>query len=285
MQALKNVTAKKSQGFTLIELIVVVIILGILSTAISSFINFGIQTYTNATLRDELTSSARFAIERLNREIRNAVPNSIRTTSDGTALSPRSCIEFTPIVLSAIYTDIPVAPEPATASIKLVAFDETQLIDSLNVGVYLLSDAEFYSGSSNKIQPLLNNTIDKTAAPEWLLSLNSAHTFAEDSPTNRLYFFNDVVSYCIKDKELRRIQGYTANASNTPPVDSGVLMAENINMFIDREADPLVVDAPFQVDNATQLRSSLVSIKLTFESESNFEKIVFNTEIQVANVP
>ncbi|MBL4899232.1 MAG: type II secretion system protein, partial [Colwellia sp.] len=56
------------RGFSLIELIVVIVILGVLATSVSTFISFGTQIYTDAKDREQVVSSARFAIERLNRE-------------------------------------------------------------------------------------------------------------------------------------------------------------------------------------------------------------------------
>ena len=263
-------------------MIIVIVLLGVLSLGISSFINFGTQVYTDATDRDEVVSSARFAIERLNREIRLAVPNSIRINGN----NAKQCIEFTPIILSAVYTDIAVAPELSSSSIKAIAFDESLfnggffnngLPTSLFVGVYLLNAGEFYSGTSNKIFSLLNNNINKLGN-EWTINLSGAQTFTQESPTNRLYFFNYAVSYCIQNSKLTRHQTYTRNIDNTPTSD-GVLMAE----FIDMHDDTDTVVPPFFLTEVSQLRNALVLIKLSFER--NNERVIFNNEIQVPNVP
>jgi MSHA biogenesis protein MshO len=268
------------RGFSLIEMIVVIVILGVLATGISTFINFGTQVYTDSTAREQVVSSARFAIERLNREIRSAVPNSIRINANSlTGASAKQCIEFTPIVLSAIYTEIAVTPKPASDEVKVVAFDETLFnagfSPNLSVGVYVLNASEFYGGSSDKVFTLLNNTITKSGN-EWTITLNAAETFAEESPTNRLYFFNHSVSFCVQNSQLSRHQNYSRNADNTPN-SAGVLMAENITMHNGTTLIP-----PFWLTEATQLRNSMVLIKLAFTS--NFESIVFNNEIQVHNV-
>lgn len=272
---------KHKRGFSLIEIIVVIVILGVLAVGISTFISFGTQIYTDATDRDEVVSSARFAIERLNREVRAAVPNSIRvTTNNLTGATAKQCIEFTPLILSAIYTDIAVAPEPETADIKVIAFDETLFnsgfAPNLAVGVYVLDADDFYNGGSNKIYTLQDGTITKVGN-EWTISLNSAQNFTEDSPTNRLYFFNQPVSYCVQNEELRRFYNYTRNADNTPS-SAGVLMAENISMH---EGTTLI--APFTLTKASQLRNSMVLVKLAFSI--NNERVVFNNEVQVSNVP
>lgn len=275
LQQLKNIN-----GFSLIEMIVVIVILGVLATAISTFINFGTQVYTDSTDREQVVSSARFAVERLNREIRTAVPNSLRINANSSSgADAKQCIEFTPIVLSAIYTEkAEIDPVSNKLKIKVIAFDETLFnagfSPNLNVGVYILNASEFYGGSSNKIFTLLNNNISKSGN-EWTLTLNTTETFAEESPTNRSYFFNHSVSYCVQNSQLTRHQNYSRNADSTPN-SIGMLMAENITMHNGTELMP-----PFWLTEATQLRNSMVLIKLAFTS--NFESIVFNNEIQVHN--
>lgn len=268
---------KNIQGFSLIEIIVVIVILGVLAASVTTFIGFGTQVYTDATDRDATVSSARFAIERLNREIRSALPNSIRINGNNS----RQCIEFTPIVLSAVYTDIAVAPEPSSAELKLIAFNETLFNDGFSpdlfVAVYILNADDLYDASNDKVFKLANNTIAK-AGHEWTINMASAESFAEDSPTSRVYFFNDTVSYCVKNTLLTRHQNYTRNGDNTP-TSTGVLMAESINMH----AENGTLLPPFGFTEATQFRNSLVLINLTFDQ--NNEEIAFNNEIQVLNVP
>ena len=164
-------------GFSLIEMIVVIVVLGVLATGISTFVNFGTQVYTDATDREQVVSSARFAIERLNRELRIAMPNSIRVNANSlTGVNAKQCIEFTPIVLSTTYTDIAVTPEPASDEIKVIAFDEALFnagfSPNLNVGVYILKSSDFYGGNSDNVFTLLNNTIVKSGN-EWTLKLTA----------------------------------------------------------------------------------------------------------------
>ena len=63
-------------GFTLIELVMVILLLGIMATFASQFIGIGTQIYGDARSREQLMSDARFAMERLNREVRDALPGS-----------------------------------------------------------------------------------------------------------------------------------------------------------------------------------------------------------------
>ena len=103
IKQIKRLPKRLIRGFTLMEMILVIIILGIMGAGISGFISLSTQSYLNATNRDELIGNARFVIERLSRELRNAVPNSIRVQS--WAGNRLQCIQFTPIVASTVYTD------------------------------------------------------------------------------------------------------------------------------------------------------------------------------------
>ncbi|MEC9260142.1 MAG: prepilin-type N-terminal cleavage/methylation domain-containing protein, partial [Pseudomonadota bacterium] len=71
-------TTRHNRGFTLIELVTVIVILGVASAGIASFVRGSMQTYIDVSTREQLLSESRFAIERLKRELRNAVPNSVR---------------------------------------------------------------------------------------------------------------------------------------------------------------------------------------------------------------
>ena len=75
-------------GFTLVELVMVILLLGVMATFSSQFIGIGTQIYGDASRREQLMSDARFAMERLNREVRDAVPGSVRVEDEGAV--PRS---------------------------------------------------------------------------------------------------------------------------------------------------------------------------------------------------
>jgi len=82
------------RGFTLIEAIVVIVITGILSTVVAVFIRAPITGYFDSVRRAELTDAADTALRRIARDVRTALPNSLRTTSPASS----SCFEFLPTV-------------------------------------------------------------------------------------------------------------------------------------------------------------------------------------------
>jgi MSHA biogenesis protein MshO len=73
------------RGFTLIEMIVVMVITGILGGMIAIFISGPVQGYLDSARRAEITDIADTAMGRITRDLRTALPNSVRITQVGSA--------------------------------------------------------------------------------------------------------------------------------------------------------------------------------------------------------
>lgn len=72
------------RGVTLIELVLTIVIVGIIVAAIAYFIN-PLRQGTDLALRAELTDIANNALQRMGRDVKLALPNSVRTTTAGTS--------------------------------------------------------------------------------------------------------------------------------------------------------------------------------------------------------
>lgn len=79
----------QQRGFTLVELIMVIVLTGIIAASVTVFFKPTIDAYFDARRRAELTDIADTALQRISRDVRSAVPNSVRTF--GT-----DCFEFLP---------------------------------------------------------------------------------------------------------------------------------------------------------------------------------------------
>ena len=81
---------KRHKGFSLVEMIMVIVITGILGGIVAVFLRMPIQGYMDSARRAEMTDIADTALRRIARDIRTAVPNSVRPTGTNTY------IEFLP---------------------------------------------------------------------------------------------------------------------------------------------------------------------------------------------
>jgi len=281
---------KHNKGFTLIELILVIIILGIMAVGISGFITLSTQTYLNATSRDELIGNARFAIERLTRELRNAVPNSIRVRSwSGDSIQ---CLQFTPIIASTVYTDIPVAPELPSRILSVIPFedDEGNPYQCNSPGctglvtVYPLNSDDIYDDHTTESGKIFRiDNVDTSASP-WKINLANAQdiTFDEDSPTKRLYITAEQISYCAEyvpeagSVMISRYDDAVADEEQTVPASRRYYMAGYI-------VDDISTHLPFNYQPATLKRNAVVQIHFNFTKDD--ENYVFDHDIHINNVP
>ena len=283
-QRLKQI--KNSGGFTLLELIIVIVLLGGLSVGISSFIGIATQSFVNTAERDEIIASARFSVERLNREVRNALPNSARVLNFP---SGETCLEFVPIMGASIYKNLDVSR--SFDQITTVAFvdDEEQPYTCNSscgdsVVIYPLGYLGYIDNSDVYVDPEQSagqlfaiESIDKPAGDFWQINLENTVTLGRASPNDRLYVVNQPVRYCEDNNTLNRVSNYNLSDQLTssvyPTNSTAVAMAEN-------------VDANFAISEATLTRNSVVQMRLTFfRANDTAEEIVFDHEVHIANTP
>lgn len=92
---------RRRSGFTLLEMIIVITILGAISAALAVFIQAPVKGYFDAVRRAELVDAADTALRRIGRDVRRAVPNSVRVTG---ACGGANCyLEFLPIASGGRY--------------------------------------------------------------------------------------------------------------------------------------------------------------------------------------
>ena len=83
---------QKNRGFTLVEMIIVIVITGIIAGVVAIFIQAPVQGYVDSARRAELTDIADTAVRRMARDVRTAVPNSVLLSG----ACPACAIEYLP---------------------------------------------------------------------------------------------------------------------------------------------------------------------------------------------
>jgi len=74
---------RASRGFTLIEAVMVIMITGVIAAAVAVFIGNPLKSYTDSARRARSTDVADVALRRMTRDIRLALPNSLRVMQSG----------------------------------------------------------------------------------------------------------------------------------------------------------------------------------------------------------
>lgn len=282
---MSSFSAKRMQtskrGFTLVEMVTVILILGILVVGVSSFIIFGTRIFVESSSVDQVLSQSRFAVERMTRELRSALPNSVRVNTDSLTYQ---CIEFVPIETSTTYLTMPIIPA-AAASTGIVILDNTASAIRVNqfAWIYPLVDADVYSSARQKRAQVKTIAI---SGNQVTLTFTAPTRFAEASPRQRIYFGSSPVSYCFEkgasgnDLQIVRYAGYNFNTVQPNPatMGTGVLMAQSVANRLDNSNDlPLILTPSSLVNNA------MVHLQPRFNV--NGETFQYRHQVQVINVP
>lgn len=77
---------KRLRGFTLVELVMVIALAGLVGVMISTVLSRPMEGFVGQSRRAELVDIAAGALQRMSRDVRLAVPNSLRVSADGQAV-------------------------------------------------------------------------------------------------------------------------------------------------------------------------------------------------------
>ncbi|OMH39535.1 PilW family protein [Motiliproteus sp. MSK22-1] len=269
-----------NQGFTLIELIIAIVIMGILSFGTVQFMLNTSDAYDQTARRDQLASAGRVAIEKMSREIRNALPNSARVASN--------CIEFVPVLGGSSYISIPTQTASSSlSSFVSVPFSSGSIPSIIGrAAVYPLNVADIYQLTApSVISPQISTASSALVSSSTAVSVAwaSPHQFLTESPTKRWFMVDTPTSFCLVAGNLYRYHGGSYGFEATQPTSDSTLP---ISVATGRTLLATQVSsegAPFTVVAATLQRNAMVQIDLSFTELG--EGIRINHEVQLRNVP
>ena len=169
----------RSRGFTLVELIATMVILGIISVMTSKFIVNGFSFYVDATNIQKISTTANFVAEKMEKLIENSVPNSIVISKT------EKSITFVPIKGALGYTYIPKNPLSAFDN-KPVLYAVTTAFDSSNIKKDAYVAFNNY-GSNEEYYEVLDVTVNGNVTAV-TIEAPSSKKFTPGSERGRLYF-------------------------------------------------------------------------------------------------
>jgi MSHA biogenesis protein MshO len=279
------------RGFTLIELVITIAVGSVVVAFMALFIVLPMNAYSAQTRRATLVDSADSSLRFIARDLRSALPNSVRVTTSGSV----SALELLATVDGARYRDDGPLSNPALeldftaadgAFSTTVPFTQltlpwsstTAYLSIYNVGV---PGANAYE-MANVITPA-GTTISiaaGSAANQNLVTLSPSFKFAYGSPGKRVYLVSGPVSYLCDPTAgtLTRYSGYTI--ATAQPSSSATLTSAGATAALVAAG---ISSCAFTYSSGTAQRNALATLTLGISSSGETVRLLH--EVQVANVP
>ena len=282
------------KGFTLVEIIISIVIIGIVSSIVGLIVGKYIENYDTTSRRTMMQTSAQFAIERISREIRHALPNSICVpNAAGTTCTPttRDKVSFIKILDAGYYQStngnyaggtphqvLPVAPAAASNQFDIVSGIDLRVQVNDYVSVYNINNSSIYTGNNLAKVTAVSapKNVDGVAGDDIItLTINST-AFPLHSPQRRVHIVeqNTTIFYLDgTDLKLGKSRSFDDPLFNptTPEPGKEYLLLKNVD------------SVSFTFDSGTSQRAGLLNIDLVVKDEG--EQIHLIHEAHVYNVP
>jgi MSHA biogenesis protein MshO len=262
---------RKQQGFTLIELVIVIILLGVLATVSLELLRQPIDASADAQRRARLADAADQAMARMSRDLRLSLPNSVRVLDGGRAI------------------EMLLAPAGGRYRARTTAADGGDVLDfaSADTSFDLLAPLAQVPAVGQWVV-IYNLSADGTQANAWAgdnrasvgagstassIVLAPGFRFPFASPGQRVYLVDGAVQYrCTSDGRLLRHSGYAITASPVVgPAGSAPLVVDGVS-FCD-----------FRYAPGTTSRQGLASLSLALTRDN--ESVSLLKSLHLANVP
>jgi MSHA biogenesis protein MshO len=268
-------------GFTLVELIMVIVIMGVIGGVVAVFMRSPIDAYFDSARRAALTDVADTAVRRMARDLRKALPNSIRILP-----ATPNCLEFIPTRTGGRYRKADLAAGDRTAldftaadaqfnmlgdNLASPADQQIQVGDVVAVYNLGIAGASAYLGNNTA----LITAVAPAALPavgETAIAIEQTVPFPLESGSNRFHVIpreEQVVGYVCAGNTLRRT--VTTGSFATSCANPGSILATNVQ------------SCTFTYLGSDLQRNGLVQIDLRISS--NNETISLYHEVHVNNSP
>jgi MSHA biogenesis protein MshO len=295
---------RKAAGFTLVELVIVLIISGVLAAMISVFIRRPFEGYMDLNRRAQLTDAAEMALRTMRRDIKRALPNSVRVTNAGGF----QVIEMINSLDGGRYRASPPPGNPdarlqfnlADAQFNLIghlqniAHTATAPFSSSTVRlvIYNLGTAGFDAYSNNSVTPdvitpantAITIGIDPADPTEDHITLNPGYQFAHTSPRQRIFVVDSPIAYLCDTNTgmLMRYTGYALTPNQTNVSTPAQFAALNATSSVVTD-HANCASTLFRYNAGTPTRAGLASLTLSLTDQG--ETVTLMNQVHVDNLP
>lgn len=258
------------RGFTLVEFVIVLMILGIVAAISVTIIQQSVQTLVDSGARQRLAANAALINHQISRALRDALPGSVRVFSGG------RCIEWMPIIAASRYTNLTVGA--ASNSFTALSYGSAQ---SGRVAVYPLPGGNLYSLANPG--PLTAGVATLPAGNSVTVNLAASHTFPVDSPSRRFFLVDTPEAFCQQGGFLYHFENY-GTLSNSGTVAAALPATEAAGRLV-MGAGLSNNSLTFRVTPPTLLRNGLATFEYQLQDSANQETLDVVQEVQFRNVP
>lgn len=222
-------TALQQRGFTLTEAIIVIVITGILFAAVAIFIQTPVKGYFDTVRRAQLVDVADTALQRISRDVRLALPNSVRIATSGA----QTYLEFLLTSGGGRYR----ADGPGNVFVpgsSITSFDVLGPMPTFAGGESIVVFNLFANPTATSANAYVGDNRTLYSSNTATTISFAAKTFPFDSPAHRFQVVQYPVTYQCDPAGgvLRRYWGYAiASIQPTPPggIVSQALLANNVS--------------------------------------------------------
>lgn len=260
---------KANRGFTLVELVMVIVLLAIVATISVRFVALSTQGAVDVGSRQLRSFSAVVISEQITRALREALPGSIRVNSTG------SCLEWIPVVAVSNYLNLPKGSNPDSFEAVPLAGGTSA---SGRVVVYSYGSNLYSTGSPGPVSPPA--TLPSGASPVTVTFDGGAnHRFSTQSPERKFFIIDEPRTFCQQGRFLFRYRDYGIQSSIASALPPGMPRREVL-------AAELVADSlRFEVVSPSLQRNGVVSFSFELTSPESGEVTSVSQEVQIRNVP